>query len=167
MSLGEEGTKLRVEGTSLGFHTASSKILIPSSTAGLSAWETGKQHPSTSLQTVSWISFSNFISFSGNSGETDLWKPGPVLLDSGKYPFGLSSPSRRRCPALENEDGLTVQLVAQAAWLFKSFLLGPSGPSLGPFRLSKGCAGRYWFFKRERGNRKAKAGRNEFPVRWA
>lgn len=126
-----------------------------------------KQHPSTSLQTVSWISFSNFISFSGNSGEMDLWKPGPVLLDSGKYPFGLSSPSRRRCPALENEDGLTVQLVAQAAQLFKSFLLGPSGPGLGPFRLSKGCAGRYWFFKRERGNRKAKAGGNESLVRWA
>lgn len=115
---------------------------------------------------MSWIGFTKLVYFSENSGETDLWKPGPVLLDSGKYPFGLSSPSRRRCPALENEGDLTVQLVAQVARLFKSFLLGPSGPGLGPFRLSKGCVGPYWFLKGERGSMKAKAGGNEFPVRW-
>lgn len=68
--------------------------------------------------------FTKLIYFSGNPGEMDLWEPGPVLLDAGKYPFGLSSPSRRRCPALENEGDLTVQLVAQVARLFKSFLLG-------------------------------------------
>lgn len=34
-----------------------------------------------------------------------MWKPGPVLLDSGKCPDDLSSPTRWKHTALENKDG--------------------------------------------------------------